>query len=90
MTRPENIASVYVITVHDDANYSAHIQELQKVINIENARVSNGDSETTVFSNVDFEIFVEAGIPRYSGTFSKPVLRWIRTRQEVKGVQQER
>jgi hypothetical protein len=89
MPRGERAQNVYVITLHDDADYGAHIQELEKVISIENARVASGNSETTLISNVDFEIFVEAGLPRYSGTFSKPVLRWIRARQEVKRVEQD-
>jgi hypothetical protein len=89
MPRGDKGPDVYVITLHDDADYSAHIQELEKVISVENARVANGNSETTLISYVDFEIFKEARLPFYSGTFSKPVLRWIRARQEVKGIKQD-
>ena len=88
MPRDNRVPNVYLITLHDDADYSAHIQELEKVMSVENARVTDRDSETTVASHVDSEIFMEAGLPLYSGTFSKPVLRWIRARQDVKRVKQ--
>lgn len=80
-------SNIYVITLHDDADYNAHIRGLKRVISVENARVANGDSESTWISHVDSDIFVEAGLPMYSGTFGKPVLRWIRARQDVKRVE---
>ena len=87
---PEHeVPNLYLITLHDEADYCGHIQELEKVIFVENARVTRGDSETTLVSSIDVEIFVEAGFPQYNGTFSKPVLRWIRARQDVKGVQRD-
>jgi|SRR5882762_9552578 len=89
MPREHEVPNLYLITLYDDADYYAHIRELQRVISVENACVSNGDSETTLFSSVDFEIFIEAGLLQYSGTFSRPVLRWIRARQDVKGVQRD-
>jgi hypothetical protein len=89
MPRGEKVQNIYIITLHDDVDYNAHIKDLERVISIENARVASGDSETTLVSYVDFEIFVEAGLPRYTGTFSKPVLRWIRARQEVKRVEHD-
>ena len=89
MARGGKTPNIYVITLHDDADYTAHIRDLERVISIENTRVANGDSETPFVSYVDFEIFMEAGLPRYTGTFSKPVLRWIRARQEVKRVEYE-
>ena len=81
--------NVYLITLHDDADYTAHIQDLENVISVENSLVASGDSETSLVSSVDFEIFFEAGRQQYSGTFSKPVLRWIRAREDVKSVQLE-
>ena len=89
MPSDNKVSDVFVITLYDDADYSAHIEELQKVIRVENARVATGESETTAVSYVDFKIFMESGRPLYTGSFSKPVLRWIRAREEVKRVEED-
>jgi hypothetical protein len=82
---------VYMITLHDDADFGVHIQELEKVISVENARVSDGvrgDSKAALVSYFRCEVFKNNGLPFYSGTFSNAVLRWIRAREEVKLVEQ--
>ena len=78
--------NLYLIILHDDTNFNAHIREVQRVISVENFRVARGESETNLTSFANFDFFVEAGLLQYYGTFSRPVLRWIRARPDVQGV----
>jgi len=84
-----DIPNGYIITLYDDAKFDAHIHALEAVIDAENSRTSSGavaDSAPQLFSQIGY---TGNDLHLYSGIFSQAVLRWIRTREEVKGVEQD-
>jgi hypothetical protein len=84
------IPNRYTITLYEDAKFEAHIQALAGLIDVENSRAAAGAMKGTEHSLVSRIDLTNTRLPLfYSGKFSQAVLRWIRTREEVKGVERD-